>query len=185
MPSMQEQVRMFCQDNGFGLSIELTFEQMKHSDLKSYFLKLSNALSDNELKNRSTPINIYGDSDETRTLIGQAIGNSIRDLSGKSVAYVDSDFFIKTLSQIIIAGEADRFTDFFNRYDVLLIDRIHLLADKTISQEMLFNIMKQYYLNDKLLITTSATSPYQLKGIAERILVRLKGGILKNIETLY
>jgi chromosomal replication initiator protein len=70
----------------------------------------------------------------------------------------------------------------YRRATALLLDDIHLLAGKDRTQEELFNLFNLFLDQERQLVFTAPTAPATLPGIEDRILSRLAGGLVAEVQ---
>jgi chromosomal replication initiator protein len=76
-------------------------------------------------------------------------------------------------------------TTFRNKYrnvDVLVIDDIHVLANKERTQEEFFHTFNTLYNAGKQIVLSSDTSPKEIPTLQERLVSRFKWGLVTEIE---
>lgn len=133
--------------------------------------------------NPFNPLVIYGDVGVGKTHLAHAIGNEVKSNFDKSnVVYVSSDEFT---SQVINAIKQNTLEDCLNYYkmvDVLIIDDIQFLANRTKTQEIFFNLFNELRSGNRQIILTSDRPPKNMDGMEDRIINRLKWGLIADIS---
>ncbi len=71
---------------------------------------------------------------------------------------------------------------FTEKVDIIIIDDIHELKDKTGTQNEFFHIFNELHRNGKQLIFTSDKSPKEIDGMEERIRTRFQWGLVVDIS---
>lgn len=128
------------------------------------------------------PLFLYGGSGVGKSHLLQAIGNSIKQITpGKTVLYIQADKFISQFIDSAKNNNTGEFVNFYNLIDVLLVDDIQFFAGKEKSQEIFFNIFNHLHNNNKQICITSDRAPKDLDGIEERLLSRLKWGLMAEM----
>jgi chromosomal replication initiator protein len=130
------------------------------------------------------PLFIYSQSGLGKTHLLHAIGNYIKENSPRSkVLYISTDDFVDEFVRSARGEhEIEQFRDFFKTVDVLLIDDIQFLADKTKTAEMFFNLFNTMINAGKQVVLTSDRHPNDLKGLEARLVTRFNAGLSINIQ---
>ncbi|MCF0117816.1 MAG: chromosomal replication initiator protein DnaA [Bacilli bacterium] len=130
------------------------------------------------------PLFIYSASGLGKTHLLHAIGNHIKSQHSRlKVLYLTTDNFVDEFVRSIQGQkEIDDLRDYFKTVDVLLVDDIQFLADKTKTADMFFNIFNSMINSNKQIILTSDRSPNELRGLEARLVTRFKAGLSINIK---
>lgn len=129
------------------------------------------------------PLFIYSQSGLGKTHLLHAIGNYVRENSpGLKVLYISTDDFVDEFIKYV-SGEkdSDNLKDFFKTIDVLMVDDIQFLADKTKTEEMFFYIFNALVNAGKQIVLTSDRHPSELRGLESRLVSRFNSGLTMNI----
>ncbi len=128
------------------------------------------------------PLFLYGSTGIGKTHLLQAIGNQIKQATpSKTVLYLQADKFINQFIDSAKNNTTSEFINFYNLIDVLLIDDVQFFAGKDKSQEVFFNIFNHLHNNGKQIVITSDRAPKDIEGIEERLLSRLKWGLMAEM----
>ncbi len=127
---------------------------------------------------------LYGHSGLGKTHLLQAIANGISESHPqKAVCLISTREFMKGM---IDAIKDKRLSEFQKHYcenvDVLMIDDIHELKNKTSTQEEFFHIFNKLHSQGKQLVFTSDKAPKEIDGIEERVITRLQWGLVTDIQ---
>ena len=129
------------------------------------------------------PLFIYGDVGLGKTHIINAIGNRIIDvMSNMTVLYVSSEQFT---NEVVFSIRHDKMMEFKDKYrnvDVILIDDIHFIANKTQTQEEFFHTFNALYERQKQIIISSDRPPKELGTITDRLKSRFTMGLVADIQ---
>ncbi len=129
------------------------------------------------------PLIIFGDVGLGKTHLAQAVGNEVlSSFPNKTVLYVSSEKFTNQIIQSIKNNAVNDFVNFYQLIDVLIVDDIQFLANKTKTQEIFFHIFNQLHQNGKQLILTSDRPPKDLDGMEERLISRFKWGLSADLQ---
>jgi chromosomal replication initiator protein len=128
------------------------------------------------------PLVLYGNSGNGKTHLLQAIGNYIKSVTpNKTVLYVSCDKFLNQLGEAFKNNSILELTHFYQLIDVLLVDDIFWLDKKYAMQDVFFSIFNHLHNNGKQIVITSDRAPKDLEGIEERLLSRLKWGLMTEM----
>jgi len=133
------------------------------------------------------PLFIYGGVGLGKTHIMHAVGNFInRKRSDLKVVYVTSERFTNELIDSISRGRDRNFAqNFRSRYrsvDVLMIDDIQFIANKTSTQEEIFHTFNDLHSSGKQIIISSDRNPREINPLEERLRTRFASGLLADIQ---
>lgn len=133
------------------------------------------------------PLYIFGDVGLGKTHLMTAIGNYILDNNpSANVVYTSSqkfaeDYFLATSGR----GGKEKIEEFYNKYnnvDVLLVDDIQFLENKTATQEEFFKIFENLVNQNKQIVITSDKPANDLKNVMSRLKSRFNWGLTVNIK---
>ncbi|HAV19519.1 MAG TPA: chromosomal replication initiator protein DnaA [Firmicutes bacterium] len=129
------------------------------------------------------PLFIFSHSGLGKTHLLHAIGNYIKDNTpALRVLYISTDDFVDEFIKYVHGDrESENLKDFFKAVDVLMVDDIQFLADKTKTEEMFFHIFNALINAGKQIILTSDRHPSELKGLESRLVSRFGSGLTMNI----
>ena len=129
------------------------------------------------------PLFIHGESGVGKTHLMQAIGHKIKELNPRArVLYISSHLFQLQYVNATRSNTVPDFINFYQSLDVLMIDDIQDMADKTQTQNTFFHIFNHLHQNNKQLILSSDRPPVSLGGILPRLISRFKWGLLAEVE---
>jgi chromosomal replication initiator protein len=129
------------------------------------------------------PCFIYGRSGVGKTHLCHAIGNKIRELDPqKKVLYISAHLFEVQFTDARKKNTHNDFVHFYQGVDVLILDDIHELAGKEKTQQAYFHIFNHLKLIGKQLILTSDRVPIEIQGLEERLISRLKWGLVLELQ---
>lgn len=133
------------------------------------------------------PLYIFGGVGLGKTHLMTAIGNYILDNDiNANVVYTSSqkfaeDYFLATSSK----GSKEKIEEFYNKYnnvDVLLVDDIQFLENKSATQEEFFKIFENLVNKNKQIVITSDKPANELKNVMSRLKSRFNWGLTVNIK---
>ncbi len=128
------------------------------------------------------PLVIYGKVGLGKTHIAHAIGNqALEHHPQKQILYVSSEKFTNQIIHAIKSNEIQDFLNFYHQIDILIVDDIQFLANKSKTQEIFFHIFNQLHQEGKQLILTSDRAPKDMEGMEERLISRFKWGLTADL----
>ncbi|MBI4541988.1 MAG: chromosomal replication initiator protein DnaA [Gemmatimonadetes bacterium] len=129
------------------------------------------------------PFFIYGATGLGKTHLMQAVAHALieRSPEGRAV-YVGAEQFINEVIEHIHAG---KMPDFRRRYrqelDVLLVDDVHFLERKEMTQEEFFHTFNALHQTGKQIVLTSDRPPTEIPGLEARLVSRFESGMVADI----
>ncbi len=130
------------------------------------------------------PLYIFGDVGLGKTHLMIAIGHYILDKNiNAKILYTTAQQFVEDVFQYT-KRETQNIDVFYNKYrnvDVLLIDDIQMLAEKTKSQEEFFKIFDYLHEKNKQIVVTSDRNANELN-LMKRLISRFTWGIPVDIQ---
>ncbi|MDH8700865.1 chromosomal replication initiator protein [Dysgonomonadaceae bacterium PH5-43] len=129
------------------------------------------------------PCLIHGRSGVGKTHLCHAIGNRILELDPlKRVLYISAHLFEVQFTDARKKNTHNDFVHFYQNVDVLILDDIHELCGKEKTQQAYFHIFNHLKLIGKQLILTADKPPVEIQGLEERLISRLKGGLMMELQ---
>jgi chromosomal replication initiator protein len=128
---------------------------------------------------------IYGNSGLGKTHLIHAIANNIQiHKPNLRICITTANRFMNEMVDSII--KKNQSYEFKKKYteqtDILIIDDIHELKNKTTTQEMFFHIFNELIEKGKQLVFTSDKTPKEIDGIEDRIRTRLSSALPVEIQ---
>ena len=128
------------------------------------------------------PLFIYGSSGIGKTHLLNAIGNKVKELyPDKIIGFLTASEFVDDVFKAKKENSYDELKDEFRKVDLLLVDDVQFLANKTKSHELFFTIFNELVNNRKQIVVTSDQSPDDIRGLEERLVTRFNQGLTVNI----
>ncbi len=129
------------------------------------------------------PLYIYGGVGLGKTHLLQAIGNRVKQLSPqKRVYYVSTERFANDIMfGIRTPAEKDAIKEKYRSYDLLILDDIQFIANRTISQEEMFHIFNAMSETNKQIVFSSDRPPKSIPNLEDRLRSRFEGGMMADV----
>ncbi|MGE5687319.1 MAG: DnaA ATPase domain-containing protein [Gemmatimonadota bacterium] len=126
------------------------------------------------------PLVLVGGSGVGKTHLLHGIGNALAG-RGLRVACLGTEEFTSELIEAIDRDAVAQWRKRYRRADALLLDDVHLVAEKTRSQDELFLLFNHFLEHGRQMVFTSAVALPQLGGVESRLLTRLEGGLVAEL----
>ncbi|MDR1970642.1 MAG: chromosomal replication initiator protein DnaA [Treponema sp.] len=123
------------------------------------------------------PFLIYGGVGLGKTHLMQAIGNYIHENSSSKIIYTTAENFTNEFIQSLNEKGMAAFKNRYRHVDILLIDDIHFLENKSGTQEELFFTYEALYNSKKQIVFTCDRPVSELKNLTERLRNRFERGL--------
>ena len=129
------------------------------------------------------PLFIYGATGLGKTHLMQAIAHAVIGRSpGIRASYIGAEQFI---NEVIEGIQAKVMPDFRRRYrhelDLLLVDDVHFLERKEMTQEEFFHTFNALHQAGKQIVVTSDRPPTEIPGLEARLVSRFESGMVADI----
>lgn len=185
LPKPQEEQLDFRElyvDKKTNLNPRYTFENF----IVGTFNELASACAHAIVKSLGTlynPLFIYGGVGLGKTHLLQAIGNKLKEeQSTKKIYYVSAERFANELVSAIRNNETPIFKDKYRSFDVLIIDDIQFISNRTSTQEEVFHTFNTMYESNKQIVFSSDRPPKSIQNLEERLRSRFEGGMIADIS---
>ncbi len=127
---------------------------------------------------------VYGNSGLGKTHLIHAIANCVQ--SNKPSMRICMTSANKFMNEMIEAIHKQKFPDFRSKYtektDVLIIDDVHELKNRSGTQDQFFHIFNELMEKGKQLVFTSDKPPKDIDGIEDRIRTRLSSALPVEVQ---
>ncbi|MDR2163590.1 MAG: chromosomal replication initiator protein DnaA [Clostridiales Family XIII bacterium] len=161
-----------------------TFDTFVVGDNSRFAYGAALAVAENAEKPNLTysPLFVYGDSGLGKTHLMHAIWHYVKDhYPLLKVLYISSEMFT---DEFVKASQTNTFTAFKNKYrnlDLLMIDDIQFIEEKTKTVEEVFHTYNTLYNMGKQLVFSSDRPPKDLN-LEDRLKSRLSSGLPVNLQ---
>ena len=168
------------------LNEKYTFENFVVGKSNQFVYAAARSVAENPGK-KYNPLFIYGGVGLGKTHLLHAIGNYIRkNNKNLKILYVTSEQFTNDYIQALKADKKENankaFRDKYRDVDVLMVDDIQFIENKTSTQEEFFHTFNDLYQFDKQIIISSDKHPRNMETLEERLKSRFTGGLIQDIQ---
>src|SRR3989442_13392358 len=129
------------------------------------------------------PLFIYGATGLGKTHLMQAIAHAVLERNPETrLLYVGAEQFI---NEVIESIQARTMPEFRRRYrndiDLLLVDDVHFLEGKEMTQDEFFHTFNALFEGRKQMVLTSDRLPKEIPGLEDRLISRFEWGMVADI----
>lgn len=169
------------------LKDEYTFERFVEGSSNQYSKKVSLEVAKYP-GSRINPLLIFGSTGLGKTHLMQSIGNFIQEREpNKAIVYMNAQNFVSEMVMALTKDNASRrvrqFTKQFRRAQLLLIDDIHLFAEKERCQEEFFHVFNDLIDSENVqIVLTSDRYPHEIEGLDARLRSRFVMGFTTEVK---
>ena len=129
------------------------------------------------------PLFVYGGVGLGKTHLITAVGNRIADKRRDfNILYVSSEQFTNEVVSAVRHGKTEELKARYRNLDLLLIDDIQFLENKTATQEELFHTINALYEKQKQIVLSSDRPPKEIRAVTDRLRSRFSMGLIADIE---
>lgn len=165
---------------------KFTFESFVVGKSNEFVYAASRAVAENPGK-RFNPLFIYGGVGLGKTHLMHAIGNFLRqNMPNLNVVYVTCEKFTNDYIDSLRGGKNKSISSFREKYrnvDVLMIDDIQFISNKTETQEEFFHTFNDLTENGKQVIIASDRHPKEIPTLTDRLVSRLLSGLIQDVQS--
>lgn len=176
---IQRETGIFHQSN---LNNRYTFDNFIVAENNELARAACMAVAEN-LGSAYNPLFIYGGVGLGKTHLLQSIGNEvIKKHPEKRIKYITSERFTNELVNSIKNQKVDKFKDYYEQMDLLIIDDVQFLAGREKTQNEFFQIFNALYQINKQIVISSDRPPKAIPTLEERLRSRFEGGMITDIS---
>ncbi|RPI37238.1 MAG: chromosomal replication initiator protein DnaA [Nitrospiraceae bacterium] len=180
--SQLENKRIRLANKGIYLNPKYTFENFITGNSNQFAHAAAIAVAESPGKTYN-PLFIYGGVGLGKTHLMHSIGNKV--MNGKqdvSVLYVSSEQFT---NEVVSAIRHEKMSDLKEKYrnlDLLLLDDVQFIANKTATQEEFFYTFNALYEKQKQIVISCDRPPKEISDVTDRLRSRFNMGLIADIQ---
>ena len=167
------------------LKPDFTFENFVCGENNEYAYSASLAVAKQPGK-KYNPLFIYGGVGLGKTHLMQAIGNYILNNTSieknVKICYITAENFLNEMVFSIRDNSSEKFQQKYRTLDILLLDDIHFLQNKTATQEEVFFTFESLSRIHSQIVFTCDRPPSELNGISERLKSRFTSNLIIDLQ---
>jgi chromosomal replication initiator protein len=177
-----ENRRQKLASRGIYLNPKYTFDNFVTGPSNQFAQAAAKAVADGPGKTYN-PLFIYGGVGLGKTHLMTSIGNAVIDKNPEmSVIYVSAEQFT---NEVVASIRHEKMSDLKEKYrnvDLLLLDDIHFIANKTQTQEEFFHTFNAIYERQKQIVISSDRPPKEIGAVTDRLRSRFTMGLIADIQ---
>jgi chromosomal replication initiator protein len=129
------------------------------------------------------PFFLHGSVGLGKTHLLQSLCVSLLERNPKTrILYLSCETFVNHFIGALEDGDVQKFRNKYRNVDVLVVDDIHLLANKERTQEEFFHTFNALHQQGKQIVLSSDSPPRDIPTLQERLVSRFKWGLVTEIE---
>ncbi|MCC7011727.1 MAG: chromosomal replication initiator protein DnaA [Planctomycetes bacterium] len=129
------------------------------------------------------PFFLHGSVGLGKTHLLQSLCYSLLDRDREvRILYLSCETFINHFISALENGDLQKFRNKYRNVDLLVVDDIHLLANKERTQEEFFHTFNTLYNAGKQIVLSSDSPPKEIPTLQDRLVSRFKWGLVTEIE---
>ncbi len=182
MDTRIENRRQKLAGRGIYLNPKYTFENFVVGTSNQFAHAAAKAVADTPGKTYN-PLFIYGGVGLGKTHLITAIGNAVIDKRPDIlILYVSAEQFTNEVVSAIRHEKMGEFKEKYRNVDLLLLDDIHFIANKTQTQEEFFHTFNALYEKQKQIVISSDRPPKEIHAVTDRLRSRFSMGLIADIQ---
>ncbi|WP_176013862.1 chromosomal replication initiator protein DnaA [Victivallis sp. Marseille-Q1083] len=129
------------------------------------------------------PLYIYGGTGIGKTHLLQAVATEYLNRNPRGVVrYATCEEILNSYVESLQKNTQAEFRASVREVDMLLVDDVHMLANKPQLQQQFFDTFNTLYHRNRQIILTSDKQPCEIKGLEERLVSRFESGVTTEIS---
>ena len=177
-----ENRRQKLASRGIYLNPKYTFENFVKGPSNEFALAAARKVSESPGRVYN-PFFVYGGVGLGKTHLITAIGNAVIDNNPEiTVIYVSAEQFTNEVVSAIRHEKMGELKAKYRNIDLLLLDDIHFIANKTQTQEEFFHTFNAIYERQKQIVISSDRPPKEIGAVTDRLRSRFSMGLIADIQ---
>ena len=177
-----ENRRQKLASRGIYLNPKYTFENFVKGPSNEFALAAARKVSESPGRVYN-PFFVYGGVGLGKTHLITAIGNAVIDKNPEiTVIYVSAEQFTNEVVSAIRHEKMGELKAKYRNIDLLLLDDIHFIANKTQTQEEFFHTFNAIYERQKQIVISSDRPPKEIGAVTDRLRSRFSMGLIADIQ---
>jgi chromosomal replication initiator protein len=165
------------------LNPRYTLENYCSSQSNKIAYSIAESIASNPSVKTFNPFFVFGATGVGKTHLIQGVGIRIKERNPETrVLYVTARLFESQYTTAVAKGETNKFFNFYQSIDTLIVDDVQDLQNKPGTQNTFFNIFNHLHLNNKQIILSSDRAPAEMEGFEDRLLGRFKWGMTVALD---
>ncbi len=129
------------------------------------------------------PLFIHGSVGLGKTHLLQSLCHSLLERDRRArILYLSCETFVNHFIEALENGDLQTFRHKYRNVDLLVVDDIHILANKERTQEEFFHTFNTLYNAGKQIVLSSDSPPVDIPTLQDRLISRFKWGLVTEIE---
>jgi len=177
-----ESRRQRLASRGIHLNPKYTFENFVIGPSNQFAQAAAKAVA--EAPGRAyNPLFVYGGVGLGKTHLINAVGNAVIDKSPDIIVlYVSAEQFTNEVVSAIRHEKMGELKEKYRNVDLLLLDDIQFIANKTQTQEEFFHTFNALYEKQKQIVISSDRPPKEIGAVTDRLRSRFSMGLIADIQ---
>ncbi|MEW6418562.1 MAG: chromosomal replication initiator protein DnaA [Nitrospirota bacterium] len=177
-----ESRRQRLASRGIHLNPKYTFENFVIGPSNQFAQAAAKAVA--EAPGRAyNPLFVYGGVGLGKTHLISAVGNAVIDKRPDIlVLYASAEQFTNEVVSAIRHEKMGELKEKYRNVDLLLLDDIHFIANKTQTQEEFFHTFNALYEKQKQIVISSDRPPKEIGAVTDRLRSRFSMGLIADIQ---
>ncbi|MGM0461459.1 MAG: chromosomal replication initiator protein DnaA [Fibrobacterota bacterium] len=163
---------------------KFTFDSFLESEETALAFRSFSMVAQTPGVRRFNPLFVYGNHGCGKTHLLHAAANAVLSTNPDfRIVITGADDFYHHFYTSLHNKSMDNFNSTYEKCDMLIIDDVQNFSGKEACQIELFKIFNILHQKNKQMIFSSPTSPFELKGIDERLMTRFQWGLSLGVDS--
>ncbi len=166
----------------FGLNSNYRFENFVVGPCNRFAHAAAFGVSESPGKTYN-PFFLHGNVGLGKTHLMQSLCHALLERDPNiAILYLSCETFVNHFISALENGDLQKFRNKYRNVDVLVVDDIHLLANKERTQEEFFHTFNTLYNAGKQIVLSSDSPPKDIPSLQGRLVSRFKWGLVTELE---